>query len=47
MRLAQSQLVAADRKTTLTDTDPFARQPAGQVRLGDDFYETLAASARR
>lgn len=52
VRRAQAQFVAADRKTTLTDTDPFERQPAdgvhltaeGQVRLGDDFYETLAAA---
>ena len=40
---------------TLTDTDPFERQPAdgvhltaeGQVRLGDGFYEALAAATRR
>lgn len=47
VRTAQAAITAADRKTTLTDTDPFERQPSdgvhltaqGQVRLGDGFYE--------
>ena len=55
VRQAQAQVAAGDRRVTLTDTDPFERQPAdgvhltaeGQVRLGDGFYEALAAATRR
>ncbi|MBB3891541.1 hypothetical protein GGQ61_002269 [Phenylobacterium haematophilum] len=51
VRQAQARVAGRDAKTTLTDTDPFERQPAdgvhltasGQVRLGDEFYERLAA----
>ncbi len=52
VRQAQAQVAGGDAKTTLTDTDPFERQPAdgvhltasGQVRLGDGFYERLTAA---
>lgn len=55
VRVAQADVVAKDRRATLTDTDPFERQVAdgthltaqGQVRLGDGFYDRLAAAARR